>query len=200
MADRAPFDTYLPTLADVRALADQPSRRAPTGVRNRALILLLASTGLRIGEALALKPADVDLDQGTVRVQRGKGGKHRVVAIAMPEAMDALTRWLDVRKRRGVTGHRTIFCTLDGNPIHDAYIRALLPRVARKAGIVGRIHAHGLRHFFAASAVRLGVPIVHVQRALGHSSLGTTQAYLERIAPEDTHDAMREAFARLSAS
>ena len=195
------LDTYLPTLADVRALADANSRRAPTGKRNRALVLLLASTGLRIGEALALKLSDLDLDRGTVRVQIGKtnsaGNSHREVALVMPEALDALGRWLDTRKARGINGHRRVFCTLDGDPMSQAYVRQMLPRLARRAGILGRIHAHGLRHFYAATATRLGVPIIHVQRALGHSNLGTTQQYLARIAPEDTHEAMRAAFARL---
>ena len=60
------------SLAEVHALAASCSRRAPTGRRNRALTLLFASTGLRIGEALALKRSDLDLDRGTVRVQSGK--------------------------------------------------------------------------------------------------------------------------------
>lgn len=194
----ASLDTYLPTLADVRALAAQCSRRAPTGKRNRALVLLLASTGLRISEALALRQADLDLDGGTVRVQRGKGGKHRVVPLVMPEAVDALGRWLDARKALGHDGHRVVFCTLYGKPMHQAYVRAMFPRLARRAGILGRIHAHGLRHFYAATLTRLGTPIVHVQQALGHSNLNTTQVYLARIAPQDTHDAVRAAFARLS--
>lgn len=196
------LDTYLPTLADVRALANANSRRAPTGRRNRALVLLLASTGLRIGEALALRPSDVDLERGTVRVQVGKtnsagGNSHREVALVMPEALDALCRWMDTRTARGINGHRPVFCTLEGKPMKDAYVRQALPRLARRAGILGRIHAHGLRHFYAATATRLGAPIIHVQRALGHSNLGTTQKYLARIAPEDTHEAMRAAFARL---
>ena len=104
---------------------------------------------------------------------------------------------MDTRKAHGINGHRTVFCTLEGKPMSDAYVRQMLPRLARRAGILGRIHAHGLRHFYAATATRLGAPIIHVQRALGHSNLGTTQKYLARIAPEDTHDAMRAAFARL---
>ena len=115
----------------------------------------------------------------------------------MPEALDAVGRWMDTRKARGISGHRRVFSTLEGKPMHQAYVRQMLPRLARRAGILGRIHAHGLRHFYAATATRLGAPIIHVQRALGYSNLGTTQQYLARIAPEDTHDAMRAAFARL---
>jgi integrase len=122
------LDTYLPTLAEVHNLAASCSRRAPTSRRNRALILLLASTGLRIGEALALKRSDLDLDRGTVRVQSGKtDNAAREVTVLMPEALDALAVWLDTRKALGIKGHRRVFCTLKGSPIADAYIRELPP-------------------------------------------------------------------------
>ncbi len=117
--------------------------------------------------------------------------------MVMPEALDALGRWMDTRKARGINGHHRVFCTLEGKPMHQAYVRQLLPRLAERVGILGRIHAHGLRHFYAATSTRLGAPIIHVQRALGHANLNTTAVYLARIAPEDTHDAMRAAFARL---
>ena len=192
-------ETYLPTLQDVRDLASACSRTAPTGIRNRSLVLTLAGSGLRISEALALKPRDYDPDNGLLRVQIGKGGKHRVVPIGMPEAQEALDRWLERRSALGITAHRTIYCTLDGKPIWTSYIRSMLPRLARKAGIQGRIHAHGLRHFHAATLAQAHCPIVHIQNALGHSSLSTTATYLKRIAPQDTFDAVREAFGRVLA-
>ena len=191
------LETYLPTIADVRALAGACSRRAPTGIRNRALVLLLASTGLRISEALALRPRDWEAESGWVRVQRGKGDKARTVPVGLPEAVEALSAWLDRRRTLGVTGHRTIFCTLNGGRIQPSYTRALMPRLAGRAGIEGRIHAHGLRHFFAASLAQSRCPVVHIQQALGHSNLGTTSRYLARIAPCETADAVVAAFGRM---
>ena len=86
------------------------SRRAPTGVRNRALIAVLWRCGLRLGEALALAPKDLDPDQGTLVVQRGKGGKRRVVGVDAGTCA-LITRWLEVRRGRGISG-RTLFCSL----------------------------------------------------------------------------------------
>ena len=88
------------TPAEVRALLDQCSRRAPTGIRNRALIMLLYRSGLRISEALALQPASVDLVRHTARVLHGKGNKATVRGFH-PSADDALARWLDRRADAG---------------------------------------------------------------------------------------------------
>lgn len=197
MAKSAPKrPQHLLTLDEVRLLAAACSRRAPTGIRNRALLLVMASSGLRVSEALGLLPRDYDQDTGTLRVQSGKNGKQRVVTIAMPEAVEALERWLDKRAALGINGRRRIFCTLQGGPMSRRYVAAFLPRLAEKAEIDKRVHAHGLRHFYAATLARTRCPVVHIQDALGHSSLHTTTVYLKRIAPEDTHDAVREAFAR----
>ena len=181
---------------EVRALLQICSPRAPTGIRNRALIAILYRGGLRLGEALALFPKDLDAAAGTVTVLHGKGDKRRTIGLD-PGAFALVERWLDRRRELSLTRRERLFCTLRGKPLKDAYVRQMLPRLAQRVGILGRIHAHGLRHFYAATATRLVAPIVHVQRALGHANLNTTAVYLARIAPEDTHDAMREAFARL---
>jgi len=160
---------------------------------------LLAATGLRISEALALRPRDYDARSGWLRVQNGKGGKQRTVPIGLPEAVEALAAWLERRKGLPVTAHKPLFCTLRGATVKTAYIRALLPRLAFKAGIEGRIHAHGLRHFYAATLATSGCPIVHVQAALGHSNLGTTSRYLVRIAPQEAAEAVVAAFGRMLA-
>jgi site-specific recombinase XerD len=190
------LDRDLLTPDEVVALAAAPSRTAPSGIRNRSLVLFLASTGLRISEALGLKPKDVDLVAGTVIVQRGKGGKSRVVAITMPEACDALARWMDRRTALGVSGRRRVFCTLDGGPLLSSYIRAMLPRLARRAKIEKRVHAHGLRHFYACMLARSRTPVASIQATLGHSSLATTAVYLGRIAPEEHLDAARAGMKR----
>ncbi len=73
----------------------------------------------------------------------------------------------------------------------DAYVRALLPRLARKAGVEKRVHAHGLRHSHAAELAAEGLPTNLVQAQLGHSSLATTDRYLRHIAPQQLIDAVR---------
>ena len=134
---------------DVKRLIGVCSRRAPTGIRNRALIVALYRGGLRIAEAMALRPKDLDAQAGTVRILEGKGRKARTVGLD-PGAFAQIELWLRVRAGRGINGHAAVFCTLEGRPLATAYVRALLPRLAKKAGIEKRVHPHGLRHTFAS--------------------------------------------------
>jgi site-specific recombinase XerD len=184
------LDADLLTNEEIELLMRQCSRRAPTGVRNRALIAVLWRCGLRIGEALALAVKDLDPDSGTLVVQRGKGGKRRVVGVDAG-TVALLGRWLEVRLRRGIPGGGPLFCTLAGRPVGQSYIRHLLPRLARKAGIERRVHAHGLRHAFAVDLVRAGTPLFIVRDALGHASIATTQTYVSRVSGHEAVEAMR---------
>lgn len=180
LTPRKRLDADLLSSADIEALIRACSNRAPTGVRNRALIALAWRSGLRIGEVLALKPKDVDLDAGTLVVQHGKGDKRRVVGLDSGTAA-LLARWLDVRKKRGINGRATVFCTLDGGVVDQSYIRHLLPRLAAKAGIDKRVHAHALRHSFAVELEREGATISTIRDLLGHSSASVTDRYLRRL-------------------
>ena len=162
---------------EVTALIKACSNRAPTGIRNRALIVLLWRAGLRISEALALKPADLDPKAGTVRVLHGKGNKARLVGLD-PEAWSIIQRWMDKRKELGITGHRVLFCTLDGSPVQASYVRNLFKRLADKAKIEKRVHPHGLRHTHTFELANEGTQLHVIQRQIGHSSLATTSSTL----------------------
>ena len=175
---------------EVRALLRACSSRAPTGVRNRALIAVLYRGGLRISEALALHAKDVDQAVGTVTVLHGKGDQRRTVGMD-PAAFALLERWLDKRRALGLSARRPVFCTLRGEPIDSSYVRRLLPRLAVKAGVEKRVHPHGLRHAHAAELAAEGVPVNVVQQQLGHGSLATTDRYLRHIAPAERVAAMR---------
>jgi integrase len=106
------------TPAEVTALISQCSPRAPT--RTRALLTLLYRSGLRVSEALALRAGDVNLTTHAVRVLHGKGGKATTRGFH-PSADDALARWLDMRRQLG--GRGPLFCTLQGGPVSDQYVR-----------------------------------------------------------------------------
>jgi integrase/recombinase XerD len=188
--DGARLDADLLTADEIERLMRQCSRRAPTGVRNRALIAICWRCGLRIGEALALAVKDFDLDSGTLVVQRGKGGKRRVLGVDAG-AVAPVSHWLDVRRKRGISSAAPLFCTLRGGLLDQSYIRHLLPRLAHKADIVRRVHAHGLRHAFAVDLVRSGAPLYVVRDALGHASIATTQVYLSRVGAHEAVEAMR---------
>ena len=167
------------TPAEVAAIIGQCSPRAATGIRNRALLTMLYRSGLRISEALALKPSDIDLKRHTARVLHGKGDKATVRGFH-PSATDTLARWIDTRKDLGLR-NGPLFCTLDGSPLYPQYVRLLLGRLAAKAGIEKRVHPHRLRHTFADELRAAGVDVVTISKLLGHSSIAVTSRYLDHL-------------------
>ena len=179
------------SVEEVGRLLKVPSLRAPTGVRNRALLVVGYRSGLRCAEALALYPKDVDLAAGSIRVMSGKGLKSRTVGLD-PAACAIVQRWVDRRAELGVNGHHRLFCTLDGKPLQPAYVRNLMRRLGQKAGIEKRVHYHGLRHTYASEQAREGVPVNEIQANLGHASLAVTGAYLAHIAPHERIETARQ--------
>ena len=183
--------TYPPeilTPAEVMALIQGCSTRAPTGIRNRALLTLFYRAGLRMSEALDLQPKDIDLEAGTVTVLHGKNDHRRTVGLDS-EAITMMAHWIDTRASLGINGRMNLFCTLKGARLQSAYVRALLPRLAAKAGIDKRVHAHALRHSLAYELMMEGVAVPIIQRQLGHANLATTAVYLDHIAPKDVIEA-----------
>jgi site-specific recombinase XerD len=171
------------TPGEVSLLLRGCSLRAPTGIRNRALIAVMYRAGLRVSEALALRPTDVNTTDGTLRVLHGKGDKSRTVGLDAA-ALDTVARWMDKRREYGFR-NGPLFCTLAGAPMSAGYVRDMLKRQCAKAGIEKRVHPHGLRHTHAAELVREGVPINVIRDQLGHSSLAVTDRYLRNVAPAD---------------
>ncbi len=180
------------TSEEVRRLLEQCSRRAPTGIRNRALITLLYRSGLRISEVLALRPADVDIAAHSVRLLDTKSGDTQTRGFH-PSADDALMRWLDARKALEIGNHgRKLFCTLDGGPLDDDYVRVVMKRLAAKAGIEKRVHPHGFRHTFAAELEASGLTVSAISRLLGHGGVATTEKYLRSLTNHQAIEALAE--------
>lgn len=167
--------------AELDALLRACSLRAPSGIRDRALIAFLAGSGLRISEALDLRVGDVDRKTGLVHVIRGKGSRPRVVAVD-ESTLVMLDRWLEVRAALGAKRSDPLFCAITtgkvGKRIHTSSMRHMLRRRAARAGIEKRVHLHGLRHAYANKRCRLGVPILHVSAELGHKNVSGTMLYL----------------------
>jgi integrase len=170
--------------------------RGAAGYRNRALIVVLYRAGLRISEALALYPKDIDTKAGAISVLEGKGRKHGTVGID-PQALEVLERWLSERARLGVTGRHPVFCTITrdvrgpGRPVSSSYVRGLCTRLGKKAGVEKRVHPHGFRHTHAFELANEGHPMHLIQAQLRHNSLAVTGRYLAHIAPTALLDAMR---------
>ncbi len=168
------------------------SRRAPTGIRDRAIISVLWRTGLRVGELVALLPKDLNLDVGAMRVLRGKGDKARTVGLDAT-ASALIERWVEVRsKLPGVQRSSPLFCTLQGMQLATVCIRQMLKRRALKANIDRRVHPHALRHTHAAELAREGLPVNLIAAQLGHSNVATTSVYLNHVAAADVIAAMRQ--------
>ncbi len=178
------------TAEEVKSLLRACSGRAPTGIRNRAMLALGWRGGLRLGEVLALFPKDLDREAGTVNVLRGKGGKQRTVGLD-PAAFALVERWLDRRRELGLNGRQPIICTLKGEPLLQSYVRALMGRLGRKAAIEKRVHFHGLRHSHARELASENTPINVIQQQLGHSNISTTHVYLCKIAPQQVIETMQ---------
>lgn len=153
------------------------------GVRNKALITLYLQAQLRCEEALTLRTCDVNLEERTVTVLCGKGGKRRTAAIA--GSVDAILRWSEIRPQCPY-----FFCTSRGTRIRTSYVRNLLKRMSGKAGIEKRLHCHGLRHTGAFELANAGLELRKIQRQLGHTSLAVTERYISHLCPKDVFTAV----------
>jgi site-specific recombinase XerD len=169
--------------------------QGPCGLRNRALIVLMWRSGLRIAEALSLHPKDVDRRAGTVTVLRGKRGKRRQVGVDA-YALAVLEQWLAARAQLGLTGRAPVFCCVDirtrGKAMYSSYVRDMLKQRAAQAGIQKRVHPHGLRHTMAFELIMEGQPLGVIRDQLGHSQLGTTLRYCDHLAAGTAIKAMHD--------
>lgn len=177
----------IPTTREVHALL-RVAGRGRTAHRNRAIIVTMWRGGLRCAETLSLAPRDVQLDRGIIRIRQGKGRKARTVVLD-PEACAVVQRWLAVRGDQPLKS--PLYCTLRGDPVDPSYLRHLLPRLAKRAGIEKRIHSHGLRHTYAVELSREGVPIPLIRAGLGHANIATTHTYLTRLENQELVKAIR---------
>ena len=178
------------TTAEIARLLAALSGRAPTGVRNRALVAVLFGAGLRVSEALDLMPHDYNSTGGTVTVRHGKGDKFRIVPL-LPAAAKHLAAWQQRRAAIGLNGEHPLLCTLTGGHVQTAYVRTMLRRLGRRAGIPHRVHPHGLRHSAAVFLHDAGWSPYELMKWLGHSNLATTTAYLETISPRRLRERMQ---------
>ena len=153
-----------PKSAEIDSILDSLAGDGALGLRNRALLELVYSAGLRSAEAVGLDLRDVDFEQEHVRV-RGKGGKERLVPLG-EEAAHVVARYL--REGRPVLArgaNDALFLSVRGRRLDTSTLRRLLP------------HPHRLRHSFATHLLEGGADLRTIQELLGHSSLSTTQVY-----------------------
>lgn len=191
-APRAPrhLPHWLET-AEVERLLAAPAGDGLIAVRDRAILEVLYSTGMRVGELCGSDDPHYDRLGQVARV-RGKGRKERLAPLGLP-AVRALEAWMAVRDARFGRGDpgRGTFLGSRGERIDQREVRRRLKRHLAVAGLSSRTTPHTLRHSFATHLVQAGADIRAVQELLGHASLDTTQIYTHL-----TIDALREAYRR----
>ena len=177
----------LPTILEpeeAQNLLRQPNKRYPTGLRNKAMMSLMLNCGLRISEVVNLRPGNINLTKGKLRVECGKGSKDRDLAI--PEYLtDLFDSW---RKKRPESSF--FFSTLKGKKLSIRYLQQMVKRYAAKAGLSKRISPHTLRHTYATQYYKQTKDIETLRRILGHSDISTTTIYIT-LANIDVENGMK---------
>ncbi len=171
--------------AEIRALLSAPGRDV-LGVRDRAILEALYSTGLRRAELCGLDLYDLDHANELLRVRRGKGGRDRIVPIGAA-ALSAIRRYLrDSRPELVATPKEPalFLAAITHRRLHVKTLNLVVRKHAEAAGIAKRVTPHVLRHTCATDLLRGGADIRQVQAILGHASVATTQIYT-RVAVED---------------
>ena len=154
-----------PAADEIERTLEALEGEGPVALRNRALVELVYSAGLRSAEAVGLALGDVDFEQELVRVRRGKGGKERVVPLG-EEAALWLARYLrEARPALARGANDALFLSARGRRLDTSTLRRVVP------------HPHRLRHAFATHLLDGGADLRTIQELLGHSSLSTTQVY-----------------------
>lgn len=144
-------------------------------IRDAALIDLLVSTGIRIGEAASIQLSDIIKSERTILIH-GKGRKQRLIYISSPitwERLNALIKYIKS------TGGSYLFNNANGRPISIYGIERIYEKYANKANILTKSSPHYLRHTFATNLLTNGADLRSVQEILGHASVSTTQIYTE---------------------
>lgn len=140
-------------------------------LRNKVILALLYSSGLRVSELVTLEADNIDLHERTIRI-RGKGEKDRIVLFD-DETKVLIENYIDKKGEY----HEHLFVNRSGNHLSPRYIQMMIKSHAEKAGIKKKVTPHILRHSFATHLLKNGVDIRAIQQLLGHSNLSTTQIY-----------------------
>ena len=186
--DRNPADDLQPprawpslpkflSLAEVDALIAQPDVDTALGLRDRAMIELLYATGLRVSELVAVRRADLHLDESYM-TSVGKGSKERLVPIGDEAAI--WVRKYEQTARPELVKHRTtprLFVNARGGPLSRVGFWKILKKHGRRAGVPRMLSPHVIRHSFATHLLERGADLRAIQMMLGHADLSTTQIY-----------------------
>jgi integrase/recombinase XerD len=166
------------TSAEVSSLLAAPSGGEPMAIRDRAILELFYSSGLRVSELAGVRVEHVDLENGFLRVF-GKGSKERVVPIGR-QACEAVQIYLTAARHSFIKSSKVVgevFLSERGTAISRKMLWVLVKKYAKRAGIEKRVKPHLLRHSFATHLLNGGADLRAIQEMLGHANVATTQIY-----------------------
>jgi len=162
------------SIDDIFSLIEKPEGIGLIPARDRAILELLYSSGLRVSELSGLNIDDINIKEGLVKV-RGKGKKERIVPVGS-KAIDALKSYI-VEKILLKSKNKALVLNRTGTRLSDRGVRRIVVKYARMVGVAGQIGPHTMRHTFASHLLQAGADLRVIQELLGHSSLSTTQKY-----------------------
>lgn len=177
------LEKHLPTFLDEKSMSrlmDVPDTSTVLGLRDRAILEVLYSTGMRLSELVNLKLGDVDFTSDTVKIH-GKGGKQRIVPLGR-KAKEALVRYLKDRHQlfgdqTSAEDRKSLFLTLHGRRIYRKAVHLVVNNAIQAVSEVEKKSPHVIRHTFATHLLDRGADLRAVKELLGHESLSTTQIY-----------------------
>jgi len=172
------FDNKLPeflTKEEIEKIVNLPDQSAFEGVRDKAILELFYSCGLRLNELLSLKLEDLMLRENAVRVM-GKGRKERILPIGIP-AKNSLLNYLEWRKKTAEPGVQEIFILKSGKAMYPMSVQRLIKNYINRVVNLSSASPHMLRHSYATHLLDSGANIRVVKDLLGHENLSTTQVY-----------------------
>jgi integrase/recombinase XerC len=161
------------TVDEAFRLVESPSEEEGQQARDRAILELLYSSGIRVSELVGLNLGQLDLELGIVKVM-GKGRKERIVPVGS-KAIEAVNAYLE--ERGTVNGEDALFINSRGGRLTARSVGRLVKTYTKRSGIFRKISPHSLRHTFATHLLDSGADIREIQEMLGHASLSTTQRY-----------------------
>jgi len=171
------LDKKLPKFLDVgkvTSLILKPDTNTDAGLRDRAILETLYSTGIRVSELVGMDSADIDFISGVIKVL-GKGSKERVAPIG-DEALRAIRKYNDKKDKKSKL-KEAVFLNNRGGRLTDRSVRRVVDKYIRACAIEEKISPHSLRHSFATHLLDRGADLRSVQELLGHMNLSTTQIY-----------------------
>ena len=171
------------TVKEVGKILDQPNLGTLTGLRDRTVLELFYSSGIRLDELCRLTVYDADLTGGMLRINQGKGRKDRVVPLGK-HAVRFLREYITKVRPRCTEKNRrnrTLIVDRYGKTISKQVVSIMIRTHARSAGIKKKVTAHTFRHTFATQLVKNGADIVAVQKMMGHADIKTTQGYVKSL-------------------